>query len=317
MKPLLVHQPDAVVVGRAPDAGVRGHRDAEVAGHLERRLLRERRVAGDVEGHLHAHQVVAGVAQPLEQRADGGVGAPLPRAGLDVAVGQHEPARHRAQRVDRRLGVVDGLQVVRPVDGRGDAGVEGLDGRQPVAGGDVLRAELLAVLEVVPDEVLGERPVRAVAAHRRLPHVPVGVDHAGHHDAAGGVDLLRAVGHVEARARPRRSGRRRRGRRRRSGPSRRRPWSARCRRGTPAGGRPAGLSSDMVIVSSELAGTERTGVRTAVSGRRRPPSCAAVTALSRGRRGRRSRVDTASRRGQQTPRGRTSVQRATPRRREG
>ena len=56
---VLVHQPDAVVVGRAPDAGVRGHRDAEVAGHLERRLLREGRVAGDVERHLHAHHVVA------------------------------------------------------------------------------------------------------------------------------------------------------------------------------------------------------------------------------------------------------------------
>ena len=116
--------------------------------------------------------------RPLQQRADGGVGAPLPRAGLDVAVGHDEPARDRPQRLDGRLAVLDGLQVVRPVDGRGHAGVEGLDGRQPVAGGDVLGAELLAVLEVVPDEVLGERPVGAVAAHRGLPHVPVGVDHA-------------------------------------------------------------------------------------------------------------------------------------------
>ena len=40
------------------------------------------------------------------------------------------------------------------------------------------------MLEVVPDEVLGQRPVGAVAAHRGLPHVPVGVDHAGHDDAA-------------------------------------------------------------------------------------------------------------------------------------
>ena len=123
--------------------------------------------------------------------ADGGVGAPLPRAGLDVAVGHDEPAGHRAQRVDRGLAVVDGVQVVRPVDGRGHAGVERLDGREPVARRDVLGPELLAVLEVVPDEVLGERPVGAVAAHRGLPHVPVGVDHPGHHDAAAGVDLLR------------------------------------------------------------------------------------------------------------------------------
>ena len=177
------------------------------------------------------------VAQPLQQRADGGVGGPLPRAGLDVAVGQDEPAGHRAQRVEGGLAVVDGVQVVRPVDRRGDAGVERLDGRQPVAGGDVLRAELLAVLEVVPDEVLGQRPVGAVAAHRRLPHVPVGVDHARASRCRRG---RRSPGCPRARraaGRRRRSGRRRRARRRRSGPSTRRPSSGPCRRGTPAGGR--------------------------------------------------------------------------------
>ena len=94
--------------------------------------------------------------------------------------------------------MVDALQVVRPVDRRRHPGVQGLDRGQPVARGDVLGAELLAVLEVVPDEVLGQRPVGAVAAHRGLPHVPVGVDHAGHHDAAAGVDLLGALGHVQA-----------------------------------------------------------------------------------------------------------------------
>ena len=144
---------------------------------------------------------------PLEERPHRRVGRPLPRAGLDVAVGEHEPAGHRLQRVDGRLGVVDGLQAVRPVDGGGDAGLERLPGGQQVAGVDVLGPERLAVLEVVPDEVLGQRPVGAVAAHRGLPHVPVGVDHARHHDAAGRVDLPRALGHVEGRARPRRSGR--------------------------------------------------------------------------------------------------------------
>ena len=64
---------------------------------------------------------------------------------------------------------------------------------------DVLRAEVLAVLEVVPDEVLGERPVGAVAAHGGLPHVPVGVDHARQHDAARGVDLPGALGDLEPR----------------------------------------------------------------------------------------------------------------------
>jgi hypothetical protein len=197
---VLVHEPDAVVVGGAPDARVRGDRDAEVARDLERRLLGEGRVPGDVEGHLHAHAVVAGVAEPLEEGADGGVGAPLPRAGLDVAVGHDEAAGHRPQRVDGRLAVVDGVQVVRPVDGRGDTGVQRLDRRQPVARRDVLGAELLAVLEVVPDEVLGQRPVGAVPAHRGLPHVPVRVDHARHDDPAPRVDLAGAFRDVQFRS---------------------------------------------------------------------------------------------------------------------
>ena len=130
---------------------------------------------------------------------------PLPRRLLDVAVGEHEPAGDRLQRVDRGVGVVDGLQAVRPVDAGGDAGVDRLGGGEQVAGVDVLGAEVLAVLEVVPDEVLGERPVGAVAAHGGLPHVPVGVDHARHHDAAGRVDLDRARRAPRGSGRPRRS----------------------------------------------------------------------------------------------------------------
>ncbi len=196
-EPVFVHQPDAVVVGGTPDAGVRRDRDAELAGHLEGGLLREGRVPRDIEGDLHAHPVVGVVAQSLQQGADGGVGRPLPRTGLDVAVGEDEAAGHRTQGLQCGLAVVDGVQVVRPVDRGRDAGVEGLDGRQPVAGGDVLRPELLPVLEVVPDEVLGERPVGAVAAHGGLPHVAVRVDHAGHHDAAPGVDLGGALGDLQ------------------------------------------------------------------------------------------------------------------------
>ena len=125
---------------------------------------------------------------------------PLPRALLDVPVGEHEAAGDRLQRVDGGVGVVDGLQPVRPVDGGGHARVDRLDRRQQVARGDVLRAEDLAPLEVEEDEVLGQRPVGAVAAQRGLPHVPVGVDHARHDDAVGGVDLLRALRRLEARA---------------------------------------------------------------------------------------------------------------------
>jgi hypothetical protein len=85
---------------------------------------------------------------------------------------------------------------VRPVDARGDAGVDRLGGGEQVAGAHVPRPEVLTRLQVVPDEVLGERPVGAVAAHRGLPHVPVGVDHARHHDPVPGVDLDGALRHL-------------------------------------------------------------------------------------------------------------------------
>src|SRR5690606_35276702 len=58
--------------------------------------------------------------------------------------------------------------------------------------------ELHAVLQVVPDEVLREGPVRTIGTHGGLPHVAMRVDHARHHDAAGGVDLVGAVRHGEA-----------------------------------------------------------------------------------------------------------------------
>ena len=195
-----MRQPDAVVVRGAPDPGVGRHRHTQLAGHLVGDLLRERRVAGDVEGHLEAEHVVGGVDVPPREAAELGRGGPLPRSLLDVPVGEHPASRNRAQRVDRGVGVVRGLQPVRPVDAGGHAGVERLPRCEHVPGVHVLRPEVLAGLQVVPDEVLGDRPVRAVAAHHGLPHVPVGVDHAGQHDAVPCVDLHSAVRHCEVRS---------------------------------------------------------------------------------------------------------------------
>jgi hypothetical protein len=108
----LVGEPDPVVVGGAPDAGVGGDGDSELAGRLVRGLLGERRVAGDVERDLEAEQVVGGVdVTPREGLEVGGRG-PLPRRLLDVAVGEDEPARHRPEGVHRGLGVAGGLQPV-------------------------------------------------------------------------------------------------------------------------------------------------------------------------------------------------------------
>jgi hypothetical protein len=137
---------------------------------------------------------------PLHEAAEVGRRRPLPRRLLEVAVGEHEAAGDGLQRVDGRLRVVDRLQPVRPVDGRRHAGVERLDRRQEVARVDVLRAEDLPPLQVEEDEVLRQRPVGAVPAQRGLPHMAVRVDHAGHDDAAGGVDLERVIRHLQAGA---------------------------------------------------------------------------------------------------------------------
>ena len=198
---VLVHVPDARVEGDAVHPGVRGDRHAHLPGHLERGLLRERRVvAGDVEGDREPLHVALAVEPADVEVPELRRGAPLPRALLDVPVGQHEPPARLLQGVGGGVGVLGRLQPVRPVHRGRHAGVDRLDGRQQVPGVDVLRAELLAPVQVVPDEVLGQGPVGPVGPHGRLPHVPVGVDHARHDDAAGRVDLRGAVGHLQVRA---------------------------------------------------------------------------------------------------------------------
>ena len=199
----VVHLPDAVVAGRTPHPGMGGDRQARGRGPP-----RTRAFSGNAGSPVTSNASCTpfrdpcAVAVPLQERADRRVGRPFPRAGLDVAVRQDVPAGHRLQRVDGGLRVVNRLQAVRPVDDGGDARFERLERGQPVAGGDVLRPELAPVLQVVPDEVLGQGPVGAVTAHRGLPHVPVGVDHAGHEDAAAGVDLDGALRDVQTRRRP-------------------------------------------------------------------------------------------------------------------
>ena len=195
---VLVHPPNARVQGDPVHPGMGGDRHAHLPRHLERGLLRERRVVtGDVEGDREPEHVALAVEPAHVEVAELRRGAPLPRALLDVPVGQHEPPAHLLQGVGGGVGVLGRLQPVRPVHRGRHPGVDRLDGRQQVPGVDVLRAELLAPVQVVPDEVLGQGPVGPVRPHGGLPHVPVRVDHARHDDAAGRVDLRGAVGHLQ------------------------------------------------------------------------------------------------------------------------
>ena len=153
--------PSSLVAPQTPACVVTG--EPELAGHLERRPLRERRVAGDVEGQLEAEQVAGAGTAALEEVADGRVGGPLPRArpGCCRRRARTGPAPPAARRPRRRRGrrvcspCDQSTVVVTPASSDSQAD-------EQVAGVDVLGAERLAVLEVVPDEVLGQRPVGAV-----------------------------------------------------------------------------------------------------------------------------------------------------------
>jgi len=80
---------------------------------------------------------------------------------------------------------------VRPVDQRGDAGVEALERAGQVGRVHVLRAVYGRERVEDLDEVVIEGGIGGDVADRRLPGVPVGVDEAGDDDGAGRVDDLR------------------------------------------------------------------------------------------------------------------------------
>ena len=181
-----------------PIADVDGDRDAELAGQLPLRLhdlvLGEPRAAGGerhreqpvVARHVrrpHPSYVVAGDRLCAEEPV-------LLQRRVGAAVGVLRPDPGLLQALDRGVGVLGGVVDVRPVDQRGDAGVEALQRPGQVAGVDVLgpveRCEGVEHL----DEVVVQGRVRRAVADRRLPGVPVGVDEARDDDLARAVDDL-------------------------------------------------------------------------------------------------------------------------------
>src|SRR5262249_4504897 len=109
---VLVHELDAVVVRRAPHAGVRRHGYVEFAGDCEGRFLRERRVARDVKRHLEAEHVIAAGDATVHEITELRARRPLPGAALDVAVRENEPTGYRLERVNGRVGVLRSLQTM-------------------------------------------------------------------------------------------------------------------------------------------------------------------------------------------------------------
>src|SRR5258708_17548513 len=189
---VLVHDADTVVFGDAPHAGVGRYRQVKVTRNLEGGLLGEGRVAGHVEGNLHAQHISVPVdAAPDEVGELGGL-CPLPGSAEQIAVSEDEPTWDRFERIDRRVGVINRLQAMRPVNRCGDSGIYGLNRRQEVAGINIFGTENLAPVQVVELEIVLDGPVGAEPTERRLPHMTVRVNHARHENATGRVDLHRA-----------------------------------------------------------------------------------------------------------------------------
>ena len=80
-----------------------------------------------------------------------------------------------------------------PVKHGGDPRVQRLDDPQQVGGVEVLGPVILAQHAADCLEVGGQGPVNTSPSGQRLPGVPVGVDEAGKHDHALGLDHLRTV----------------------------------------------------------------------------------------------------------------------------
>ena len=190
---VFVHHLDAIVLGNVPDAGMGRHCQIEVTRRLERALFGEAGIARHIERHLHTQHIALAVNAPFDEAGKFRGSGPLPGRAEQVAIGKDEAARHRFQRVNRRVGIFHRLQAMRPVNAGSDASVYRLDGAEEISGMHIFCAEEFAPVDVVVIEIVCEGPVCAVAAQRRLPHVAVGVYHARHQNAAAGVDLYRAL----------------------------------------------------------------------------------------------------------------------------
>src|SRR5881409_2700413 len=99
---MFVHQTDASIVSSAPHTGVGRHREVEVTRNLECGLLWEGRVAGNVEGKLHAQHISTSVNATSNEVGELRGLCPLPGSTEQVTVSEDEPARNCFKRIDCR-----------------------------------------------------------------------------------------------------------------------------------------------------------------------------------------------------------------------
>jgi hypothetical protein len=157
-------------------------------GDLHRReLVAARREAQRHERVVGRQPPVAQAAHILGRVRERADRLPVP---VSPAVTEDDPRPGLVERVERGVGVLRGVQVVRPVKQRGDPRIERLERADQVSGVGVGRPVQAAQRAVQAGEVVGQRPVGGDVAKQRLPGVAMGVDQPGQHEAVGGVDDL-------------------------------------------------------------------------------------------------------------------------------
>src|SRR5437764_12926660 len=117
---MLVHHADTVVFGDAPHTGVGCHWQVEVTSNLEGGLFGEGRVAGHVEGNLHAQHICAPINTTPDEVGEVRGLSPLPGRAKQIAVSGDKPAWNRLERSHCRIGAINRLQARRPVRRWGD-----------------------------------------------------------------------------------------------------------------------------------------------------------------------------------------------------
>ncbi len=192
-----------LIHGLAGTRDVHRDRQPELAGIVDFRLI-----------HFGLDRARAELAAPCHAERDEALvrpALPIPGEALDrplvgrLGVGQTlRPTAGMAgantdlgERADVRLGVGRAAHVVAPGMHEGHSGIDRLRGRKPRALKDVIRSHLLAETRD-GREIAFLRLVAGEAAVERVPHMPMGLDQAGHDDHARAVDLLPAALHILA-----------------------------------------------------------------------------------------------------------------------
>src|SRR5437870_687510 len=112
---VFVHQADAIIVGGAPYASVGCHGQVEFTCSLKGGFFGECRVAGDVEGNLHAQLISMPIDATVNEIGEFWGFCPLPGSTEQVAISEDEATRDRFKGVNCRICVFDSLQAMRPV----------------------------------------------------------------------------------------------------------------------------------------------------------------------------------------------------------